>query len=180
MTRHRFGINGPAVAETDDSQRDDLVGLLARLQSRRAKVRRVAVEELARSPGPRALPALESSLRDPNTKVAKAAAVGLREGGSQAQAALHAALSDEDEWVRLIAAWAIAQRGDLRAIPVLIESLGHADWDQHPHAIEALTTLGPEGMAIVETVAKDPEQSSLAREVAARATALHRDGNEAE
>ncbi len=87
-------------------------------------VRAAAVAQLAATNDPRILPDLVNALHDQAPAVREAAAQALGRSGSRAAVApLRHALrnADEDEWVRLRMAQALAGLGEVEALPILLE-----------------------------------------------------------
>jgi hypothetical protein len=139
--------------------------LLTSLGDDHENVRAKAAEELGKLKDPSVLPNLLQALKDRSTAVKEktAEALGIL-GRPEAQAALEAALlvKDEDEWVNLREAQALARCGGTKGIAFLLKMAGDADAkvvrDQALVMLLALTGRpavkapdGPEGKAALES-----------------------------
>ena len=51
-------------------------------------------------------------------------------------------MRDKDSWFRRLAAWALGEIGDSRAVECLIEALEDEDWSVRWHVIWALVKIG--------------------------------------
>lgn len=110
-------------------------------------VRVAAVQILGEIRDPAATPALCDVLRfDPSLDLRARAAASLGQlGGSEAQAALLEALSDEEWPVRCQAARALGLLGAAAAAPALAAAMPDHHWWVRVNCAEALARLGPAG-----------------------------------
>ncbi|NIP85427.1 MAG: HEAT repeat domain-containing protein, partial [Planctomycetales bacterium] len=85
---------------------------------------------------------------------------------------------DDDPFIKMFCAWALARiapdnpRDCQRAIPVLIEALGHEQSFVRIEAAATLGMIGPEAKAAIqalEKLNKDPDSDREVREAAAAA-----------
>ncbi len=158
---------GPGgAAEPEHEVGGSMDALRRALKDTHENVRVAAVREIASTADPRILPDLVEALHDQSPAVREQAAAALGRLGNRA--ALPALLQglknkDEDEWVRLRIAQAVAGLGDADAIPVLFDLARSAD--ARVTRLEALGTLArlakltdpppsdpdsPEGQAILQ------------------------------
>ncbi|MBI1950014.1 MAG: metal ABC transporter permease [Acidobacteria bacterium] len=134
---------GPAGALRPEHEVGGSMDALRRaLKDTHENVRVAAVREIARTADPRILPDLVEALHDQSPAVREQAASALGHLGNRS--ALPALLQglknqDEDEWVRLRIAQAVAGLGDTGAIPVLFDLARKAD--AKVTRLEALGTL---------------------------------------
>jgi HEAT repeat protein len=107
------------------------------------RVRRLAVEGLARRGGQEALKSLLHALRDEhrNLSVLNSALQVLALSGVDAVAPLAECLSGADTDLRIYAAHALGDQRDPRAVAPLVRALADADVNVRYHAIEALGKL---------------------------------------
>lgn len=134
--------------------------LLADLRSEDKRVRRKAAEELGRTGGEQAVPALIDALRDPDQMVAAAAALSLGElKDRRAVAALVTVLKDMSEEVRGNAALALGRIGERGAVPMLLHLLSDAEVFPRASAASALGRIGDRQAVaqISKALAQDPE-----------------------
>jgi len=134
---------GPADAKTPEhAVGSGLQDLRQALHDTHENVRIRAVADLTATSDPRILPDLVDALHDQSAAVREAAAAALaRLGNASALPALKLGLKneDEDEWVRLRIAQAVAGLGDSDGIPILLELARRAD--AKVTRLEALNTL---------------------------------------
>lgn len=137
------GAPAPAgAAEPEHEVGGSMDALRRALKDTHENVRVAAVREIASSADPRILPDLVEALHDQSPAVREQAAAALtRLGNRSALPALLQGLKnkDEDEWVRLRIAQAVAGLGDADAIPVLFDLARSAD--ARVTRLEALGTL---------------------------------------
>jgi zinc/manganese transport system permease protein len=134
------GAESAATPEHDVGR--GLAELRHSLRDTHENVRVGAVNELAASGDPRILPDLIEALHDQAAAVREAAATALeRDGSHSAIPPLKQALKnkDEDEWVRLRMADALASLGDQEGLAVLLDLAREAEGKVT--RLEALTTL---------------------------------------
>lgn len=107
------------------------------------RVRRVAVQEIARSGGTPAVAALLRSLRHEyhNLSVLNSALQVLAMMNLDTVSPLIGFLSDPDTQLRIYAALALGETGNIQAVPELITAMNDADPNVGFHAIEALGKL---------------------------------------
>src|SRR3954470_10300000 len=119
------------------------------------------------------LPELVRRLKHPDTADRRAAAAALGRLGPKAGPAVPAlaeALSDEDLYVRRLAALALGDIGAGGAVPALIEALGDEDEGARRRAAVALGEIGPEAAPALAALRELREEGGEAvREAAARA-----------
>jgi zinc/manganese transport system permease protein len=116
---HSAEVRDEAAHPLDDGMDD----LRSALRDSHESVRAEAVARLAATGDPRVVPDLVGALHDQDVAVREAAAVALAHlGPPAALPALKQALrnADEDEWVRIRMAQAVAGMGDVTGIPVLL------------------------------------------------------------
>ena len=137
-----FHMGSAADVEAAHAVGDDIDDLRAALRDTHESVRAGAVARLAASGDPRIVPDLVDALHDQGVSVREAAATALAQQGTRAALpALKQGLrnSDEDEWVRVRLAQAVAGMGDVTGIPVLLEIARQGDATLA--RIQALQTL---------------------------------------
>jgi HEAT repeat protein len=117
--------------------------LLAALGDESWRVRRAAVEGLARRAAPDAIAALLTSVREnhQNLGLLNSALQVLAMSDVDTLSPLVEFLSDEDADLRIQAALALGEQRDSRATPALLGALEDADVNVRYHAIEALGKL---------------------------------------
>ncbi|MBI3448410.1 MAG: metal ABC transporter permease [Acidobacteria bacterium] len=164
--------------------------LRAALRDSHENVRARAVADLAATGDLRVVSDLVAALHDQSANVKEAAAVALgRAGNRSALPALIQGLKnvDEDEWVRLRIAQAVAQLGDTAGIPVLLQIAGRGDAKiSRTEALASLVALSgsraappgdpdaPQGRAALDAAAKWWATDGAALEWDAPARAFHR------
>jgi len=111
------------------------------LKSRKAEVRRQAVQQLCDSPSERSFSALRRALSDPDTEVRRLAAVGLGKlEDERTPEPLLGALHDRQPEVQKAAIAALKRSKDERVVPAVAPLLRHADAGvrgQAAHVLEA-------------------------------------------
>ncbi|HEX6622602.1 MAG TPA: sister chromatid cohesion protein PDS5, partial [Pyrinomonadaceae bacterium] len=117
--------------------------LIAALGDESWRVRRVAVEGLARRAAPDAIAALLASVRENHHDLGllNSALQVLAMSDVDTLSPLVEFLHDEDADLRMQAALALGEQRDVRATPALLGALGDADTNVRYHAIEALGKL---------------------------------------
>ncbi|HEX8634259.1 MAG TPA: HEAT repeat domain-containing protein [Pyrinomonadaceae bacterium] len=117
--------------------------LLGALEDKSWRVRRVAVEGLARRAAPDAIAALLASVRENhhNLSLLNSALQVLAMSDVDTLSPLVEFLQDGDADLRMQAALALGEQRDERAAPALLHALGDADINVRYHAIEALGKL---------------------------------------
>jgi len=126
---------------------DEIECLLQQLKDDRRDVRSKAAYELGKHPDPRTLEPLVAALCDNDKFVRSWAAGALGKAGSSAIDPLLRVLEMPDASVCYYAALALAELGDMRAIPTLSRALREGDWDIRPSAAQALAGFGdPESL----------------------------------
>lgn len=126
-----------------DDSLDPSRPLLAALGDESWRVRRAAVEGLARRAAPDAIEALLISVRDNhhNFALLNSALQVLAMSDVDTLSPLVEFLRERDADLRMQAALALGEQGDARAVPALLEALGDEDVNVRYHAIEALGKL---------------------------------------
>jgi zinc/manganese transport system permease protein len=158
------GGGGSAGAPAAPSAPEHAVGssmqdLRRALKDTHENVRVAAVRDIVSTADPRILPDLIEALHDQSAAVREQAAAGLaRLGNRAALPALQQALKnkDEDEWVRLRIAQAVAGLGDIDGIPVLLDLARSADAGMT--RLEGMGTLARLA-GIQDPVPSDPDSS---------------------
>jgi HEAT repeat protein len=110
--------------------------------------------------GPAAEPALIEGLSSPDPTVAEFCAGAL--GGRDAKAALEPLTKALKTWParRYVAAWALGEIGDTRAIPALVAALGDRDIEVAKYAARSLVKFGKEATApLLEALQAPSEQT---------------------
>src|SRR5918993_1308391 len=117
--------------------------LLAALGDESWRVRRVAVEGVARRAAPDAIAALLTSVRENHHDLGllNSALQVLAMSDVDTLSPLVEFLHDDDADLRMQAALALGEQRDVRATPALLRALGDADPNVRYHAIEALGKL---------------------------------------
>ncbi|HEY0170064.1 MAG TPA: HEAT repeat domain-containing protein [Pyrinomonadaceae bacterium] len=130
-------------ALAEDESLEPARPLLAALGDESWRVRRVAVEGLARRAAPDAIAALLTSVRENHQNLAllNSALQVLAMSDVDTLAQLVEFLHDEDVDLRMQAALALGEQRDERAAPALLGALEDADTNVRYHAIEALGKL---------------------------------------
>lgn len=131
--------------------------LLAALGDESWRVRRAAVEGLARRAAPDAIAALLTSVRENHQNLAllNSALQVLAMSDVDTLSQLVEFLNDEDPDLRMQAALALGEQRDERATPALLRALEDADTNVRYHAIEALGKLrAPEAADALARVAE--------------------------
>jgi len=106
----------------------NLQQLLTDLHNDDYRIRRQAIENLAKTKDKRAVSNLLTTIHDNDWSIQAAAIKALGEiGDSQAVPTLIEAVLGDDEWVAEAAATALGMIGDVRAIPALIRALFSED-----------------------------------------------------
>lgn len=127
----------------EDESLEPAQPLLAALGDESWRVRRVAVEGLARRAAPDAIAALLTSVRENHQNLAllNSALQVLAMSDVDTLSQLVEFLNDEDADLRMQAALALGEQRDGRAVPALLGALEDADTNVRYHAIEALGKL---------------------------------------
>ena len=151
------------------------------LSDQNAKVREGVAKALGKIRDPRAAPALERALRneqlapeneegdDTDARVEAALALGVI-GASSAFEPLTAMLAEalETDWTL---SWyiidALGMLGDTRAVPLLVDTMEHSDFDVQKSAMYALVSFGQVAVAPLVDIALDKD--SRGRTLAVRA-----------
>ena len=122
---------------------NDAEPLLSALGDESWRVRRTAVDGLARHAGPDTIKSLLRALRDEhqNLSVLNGALQVLAVSGVDVLAPLVECLNGPDVDLRVYAAQALAEQHDRRAIPALMRAIEDENPNVKYHAIEALGTL---------------------------------------
>ncbi len=146
---HAHGVAGetheealPAAASPEHAMGGDVDDLRRALRDTHENVRATAVGRLLATGDPRILPDLVSALHDQAASVREAAASALgRLGDRSALPPLKQGLlnEDEDEWVRLRIAQAVADLGERDGLPVLLDLARRGE--AKITRLEALSTL---------------------------------------
>jgi HEAT repeat protein len=107
------------------------------------RVRRLAVDGLARHGGPEAIKSLLRTLREEhyNLNVLNSALQVLSLSGVDALSTFTDWLSERDVDLRIYSAQALGEQGDARGVPALVKALQDEDANVRYHAIEALGKL---------------------------------------
>jgi HEAT repeat protein len=134
---------GAALALAEDESLEPSRPLLAALGDESWRVRRAAVEGLARRAAPEAIAALLASVRENhhNLAVLNSALQVLAMSDVDTLSPLVEFLNGEDADLRMQAALALGEQRDARAAPELLNALGDEDANVRYHAIEALGKL---------------------------------------
>jgi HEAT repeat protein len=132
-----------ALALAEDESLEPSPPLLAALGDESWRVRRVAVEGLARRAAPEAIMALLASVRENhhNLGILNSALQVLAMSDVDTLSPLVEFLQGEDPDLRMQAALALGEQRDARAVPALIDALGDEDMNVRYHAVEALGKL---------------------------------------
>ena len=127
--------------------------------------------------GPAAEPALIEGLAATDPTVAEFCAGAL--GGRSAKAALDPLMKALKTWPvrRYVAAWALGEIGDPRAIPALVAALGDRDFEVRRYSARSLIKFGKEATPALLKVLEAP--SDQARRYAVRALGEIRDPDSA-
>ncbi|HSB11266.1 MAG TPA: HEAT repeat domain-containing protein, partial [Blastocatellia bacterium] len=130
-----------ALAEQDPI--DSALPLVGVIGDQSWRVRRLAVDGLARHGGQVAVKSLLRALRDEhhNLSILNSALQVLALSGVDAVEPLMECLSEPDVDLRIYAAHALGEQHDARAIPALLHALEDPDANVRYHTIEALGTL---------------------------------------
>ena len=122
-------------------------------------IRPLVVEALGGTGDYNMIPLLSEAVGDPNTEVRAAAVRALGHLAHPAAAtALRLALKDEAWAVRALAAEAAGRTGLLGLAPQLEAALADPAWWVRHRAAGALARLGPEGMQLLKSAAKGPDE----------------------
>lgn len=134
---------GAALALAGDESLEPSRPLLAALGDESWRVRRAAVEGLARRAAPEAIMALLASVRENhhNLAVLNSALQVLAMSDVDTLSPLIEFLNGEDADLRMQAALALGEQRDARAVPELIRALEDEDVNVRYHAVEALGKL---------------------------------------
>lgn len=134
---------GAALALAADESLEPSGPLLGALGDESWRVRRAAVEGLARRAAPDAIMALLASVRENhhNLAVLNSALQVLSMSDVDTLSPLVEFLNGEDADLRMQAALALGEQRDARAVPALIEALEDEDVNVRYHAVEALGKL---------------------------------------
>jgi HEAT repeat protein len=134
---------GAALALAEDESLEPSRPLLAALGDESWRVRRAAVEGLARRAAPDAIMALLASVRENhhNLAVLNSALQVLSMSDVDTLSPLVEFLNGEDADLRMQAALALGEQRDARAVPALIGALEDEDMNVRYHAVEALGKL---------------------------------------
>jgi HEAT repeat protein len=146
-----------ARALAEDESLEPARPLLAALGDESWRVRRAAVEGLARRAAPDAIAALLASVRENHQNLAllNSALQVLAMSDVDTLAQLVEFLNDEDADLRIQAALALGEQRDERATPALLRALEDPDTNVRYHAIEALGKLrAPEAADALAGVAE--------------------------
>jgi len=132
-----------ALALAEDESLEPSRPLLAALGDESWRVRRAAVEGLARRAAPDAIAALLASVRENhhNLAVLNSALRVLLMSDVDTLSPLVEFLNGEDADLRIQAALALGEQRDARAVPALVGALGDEDANVRYHAVEALGKL---------------------------------------
>ncbi|MDT5156191.1 MAG: hypothetical protein QOH51_548 [Acidobacteriota bacterium] len=134
---------GAARTLAEDESLEPAPPLLGALEDESWRVRRVAVEGLARRAAPEAIAALLASVRENHHHLGllNSALQVLAMSDVDTLSPLVEFLHDKDADLRMQAALALGEQRDERAIPALLGALDDADTNVRYHAIEALGKL---------------------------------------
>jgi HEAT repeat protein len=144
--------------------------------SRWATRRYGAAQRLSAEDPAFAVPLLKRLLTEgPTIRVTAAAAASLRAlGDARGQAVLREALDHPHDWVRLLAAEALAPEEQVRAWPVLEAALDSDDVDMYGHAMDGLWRFGGERpLELTERIARERDREPFLREMAVRTLGWH-------
>lgn len=132
-----------ALALAEDESLEPSRPLLGALGDESWRVRRVAVEGLARRAAPDAIAALLASVRENhhNLAILNSALQVLAMSDVDTLSPLVEFLNGEDTDLRIQAALALGEQRDARAVPALVGALGDEDVNVRYHAVEALGKL---------------------------------------
>jgi HEAT repeat protein len=132
-----------ALAFAEDESLEPSRPLLAALGDESWRVRRAAVEGLARRAAPEAIAALLASVRENhhNLGVLNSALQVLAMSDVDTLSPLVEFLNGEDVDLRMQAALALGEQRDVRAVPALLTALDDEDVNVRYHAVEALGKL---------------------------------------
>ncbi|MFL6332483.1 MAG: sister chromatid cohesion protein PDS5 [Pyrinomonadaceae bacterium] len=132
-----------ALAFAEDESLELARPLLAALGDESWRVRRAAVEGLARRAAPEAIMALLASVRENhhNLGILNSALQVLAMSDVDTLSPLVEFLNGEDADLRMQAALALGEQRDARAVPALVDALDDEDFNVRYHAVEALGKL---------------------------------------
>ena len=150
---------------------DSRMDLRRAVESRWTRRRRRAARRLAVEEPSFAAPLLQRLLTDgPTIRVAAAAAESLRALDDPcARAVLLEALDHPHDWVRLLAAEALAPHAEERAWRVLVASLDSDDVDMYAHAMDGIWRFGGERpLKLTERLVRERDDEPFLRELAVR------------
>ncbi|MBN1679568.1 MAG: HEAT repeat domain-containing protein [Anaerolineae bacterium] len=165
-------LNNPVIAEALREIGTPAVPvLLDALSDQDWRVRLQVIETLGSIRAAEAAPMLTGMLHDAEWRVRwrAAEALGKLNATGAAVRDLSLALSDNNDDVRIAAAWALRQIKDPGAIPALIRALHDCEWRVRWTAAEALWTIGPAAVPLLLDTLHD--RDDYVRRAAGRALA---------